>query len=105
MKQFLTTIASVPLIGAAGAAVGDPGYAGGYNHMMWGGGFGGGLTMLVFWAAVIALIVFGVRWMSDGGHRPGGGRRSDAIDVLRDRFARGEIDEEEFKRRKAALEA
>lgn len=71
--------------------------------MMWGGGYGmfGGLMMLVFWGVIIALIVLAVRWFSDGGGRTG---RRDAMDTLRERFAAGEIDEEEFNRRKRVLE-
>lgn len=73
--------------------------------MMWGNGWGmvGGLMMLLFWGAVIALIVLAVKWASD---RQGGraGTRRDAVDILRERFATGEIDEEEFERRKKALE-
>lgn len=104
MKHLSILSTSVPLIGTAGAALADPGY-GGYEHMMWGGGYGGGLMMILFWGVIIALIVFGVRWYSDSNQGRAGGRRDDALSVLRDRFARGEIDEDEFKRRKAALES
>lgn len=86
------------------SALADPGegWRDGFGHMMWGGyGIFGGLMMLVFWGVVIALIVFAVRWLSDG--RAGPGRR-DAMDTLRERFAAGEIDEEEFNRRKRVLE-
>ncbi|MEN8742921.1 MAG: SHOCT domain-containing protein [Phaeobacter gallaeciensis] len=74
------------------------------GHMMWGGGYGvfGGLMMLVFWGVVIALIVLAVHWLRDS--RPGGARSSDALDILRARLAKGEIDEDEFRRRKATLE-
>lgn len=72
--------------------------------MMWGGGFGifGGLMMLVFWGVIIALIVLAVKGFSDS---RGGSSRKDAIDTLRERFAAGEIDEEEYNRRKRVLES
>ncbi len=72
--------------------------------MMWGGGYGmfGGLMMILFWGIVIALIVFAVKWFSD--NQGPGGKRRDALDILRERFAAGEIDEEEFDRRRKALE-
>lgn len=72
--------------------------------MMWGGGYGmfGGLMMILFWGIVIALIVFAVKWFSD--NRGSGSNRRDALDILRERFASGEIDEEEFDRRRKALE-
>lgn len=76
----------------------------GYGHMGWGAGFGllGGLMMLVFWGVIIALIVIAVRWLSGDGQ--GGGKSSEAMDILKSRFARGELDEEEFRKRKAVLE-
>ncbi len=75
----------------------------GYDHMIWGGGYGmfGGLMMLVFWGVVIALIVLAVRWFADG---KDGNRQQDPMDILKDRFAKGEIDEDEFQRRKSILE-
>ena len=73
--------------------------------MMWDGGYGmfGGLMMILFWGVVIALIVFAVKWFNDS---QGGGNRGkrDALEILRERFASGEIDEEEFDRRRKALE-
>lgn len=73
--------------------------------MMWGSGygFGGGVMMLLFWGLVIAAIVVLVKWLIDS---QGKSRRRtrDAMDILRERFASGEIDEEEFERRKKALE-
>jgi putative membrane protein len=76
--------------------------------MMWGDGgwgwVGGGLMMLVFWGGLVALIVFVVRGnthRSDGSDRP---RHRDPQEILRDRFARGEISEEEFEQRKQVLE-
>ena len=80
-------------------------WQGRYDHMMWGGGYGmvGGLMMLLFWGVIIVLIVLATKWLID--NQSGGNRsRRDAIDILRERFASGEIDEEEFERRKKALE-
>lgn len=86
-------------------AMADPGngWGDGYGHMMGGFGFGmfGGLMMLVFWGVIIALVVLAVRWVSAN---QGGGARDEAMALLRRRFAAGEIDEDEFNRRKRALE-
>lgn len=60
------------------------------------------LAMVLFWAGVIVLVVWGVRTLSEGGGRPAPPRR--ALEVLEERFARGEIDIEEFERRRATLE-
>ncbi|MDF0603381.1 SHOCT domain-containing protein [Psychromarinibacter sp. C21-152] len=114
MKRKLTALAA-PLFSIAATAAAaqnttptqqwPDNWHGGYDHMMWGGGFGffGGLMMLVFWAALIALVVLAVRWF-DGTGGSARTRRNEAMDILRQRFAKGEIDEEEFRRRKAALE-
>lgn len=65
----------------------------------------GGLMMLLFWGAIIALIVLVVRWL--GGSSPGGGQppRNRALDLLEERFAQGEIDREEFEERRRLLSA
>ena len=69
---------------------------------MWGAwGFGMMLMMLVFWALVITGLVLGIRWLVSQGReaRP----RDAALDILRERYARGEIDKEEFLARKRDL--
>ncbi|MDA5095881.1 SHOCT domain-containing protein [Aliiroseovarius sp. KMU-50] len=103
-KKLIAT--SIAVLSGAAIAYADPAgdWGAGYGHMGWGGGFGmlGGFMMLVFWGVIIALIVIAVRWFSD--NRPGGAKSSNAMDILRSRFAKGEIDEEEFRKRKAALE-
>lgn len=70
---------------------------------MWGGGYGmsGGLMMILIWGAVIAVIVLAVRGLSAGN---GPKDQPDAAETLRRRFANGDIDEEEYERRKAMLE-
>lgn len=76
--------------------------------MMW-YGLGGWwmlLWMLMFWAGVIALIVWAVRATSERpqGAPPQSHGRSRALEILEERFARGEIDQEEFEQRRRALE-
>ena len=79
--------------------------------MMWDGGvfhmFFGFLMMLLFLAAIVALVVLAVRWLSGPGRhlfhdgsRPTG--RS-ALDILKERLAKGEIDVAEYEERKRAL--
>ncbi|MBA2381207.1 MAG: SHOCT domain-containing protein [Chloroflexi bacterium] len=63
--------------------------------------------IVVFWVGIIVLIVLGIRWLtrnSDG--RPGASTGVDddtAMALLRQRFARGEIDATEFEERKRTL--
>jgi len=83
-----------------------------YDGWMWGNGWGwpGWILMtgfmVVFWAAVIIGIVLAVRYLAGPRHpSPGppthGPSRPEAI--LAERFARGEIDEDEYRRRMTAL--
>ena len=78
---------------------------------MWGDGWGwghmffGSFMMLLFWGGLIILIVFAVRSMGAGSPRgsdgPAPGNR--AIDILEERYARGEIDKEEYEERRRLL--
>lgn len=70
----------------------------------WGFGWlGMSLMMLVVWGVPIALVV----WLILGNLHPGQAARStprsSADQILADRYARGEIDEEEFTRRSEVL--
>ena len=71
----------------------------------WGGWLGGALMMLIFWGGLGVLIVFLARAF---GARPSQGEgkhdRPDAREILSERFARGEISEDEFEQRRRALE-
>lgn len=83
-----------------------------YYGNPWGmmGGFGlfaglGAIISLLFWVLIILLIVRLIRRASRKGnwHRVWG--EKDAMEILRERFARGEINKEEFEERKRALES
>jgi putative membrane protein len=70
---------------------------------MWGaGGLVMMVMMLVFWGLVIAGLVLGIRWLAGQGR---GGGRDEALEILRQRYARGEIDKQEFDSRKRDLSA
>jgi putative membrane protein len=76
----------------------------GYGDGGWWWGFGA-LHMLLFWGVLIFVIVVAVKWLSSTqGHRSpevGGGR---ALDILKERYARGEINKEEFEQKKRDLQ-
>jgi len=84
-----------------------PGY-GGYG-MGWGWGYGwfGLIFMAVFWILVIVGLVYLIRWLAHGarsdrsGYHGSSGQR--AIDILKERYARGEIDKAEFDAKKKDL--
>jgi putative membrane protein len=70
----------------------------------WGGWLVGALMMLLFWGGIVALVVFAFRgW---GGERRDGRHeeRPDAREILEERFAKGEISEDEFEQRRRVLE-
>ena len=64
-----------------------------------------GLMMLLLWGLLIAFVVWVVRSTRGPAPHPdsSGGTSSKANALLAERFARGEIDEEEFRRRRDLL--
>ena len=78
-----------------------------------GGGLGGIalvwlLVIFAFWGLIIGGLILAVRWLirADRNGRvppspPAAGE--DPLEVLRHRYARGEIDEEEYERRRKTL--
>jgi putative membrane protein len=73
-------------------------------HPMWGmwGAWGIGmmLVMLTFWVLVIVGLVALVRWLATQGRES---RTDTALEILRQRYARGEINKDEFDARKRDL--
>ncbi|MFI5034920.1 MAG: SHOCT domain-containing protein [Acidimicrobiales bacterium] len=57
---------------------------------------GGSLMMLIFWGAVVLLILLAVRHFGRTHDVPS--NDSAAVEALKMRFARGEIDADEFQR-------
>lgn len=97
-----SVIALTSLAGAAGA---QPGPGGGYyDHAMMGSGgwFFGPFMMLLFFALLVGAVVIVLRVLGIGGPKATA-RKS--LDILEERFARGEIDRAEFEERKRALGA
>jgi putative membrane protein len=81
----------------------------GWNHMgsgtgWWGMGFGGGFFMILFWIVIIAIIVMLAKWLFTGSSRIDLPRGKSALDILKERYARGEIGKDEFEQKKRDLE-
>ena len=75
----------------------------------WGMGVGGWLWMIGGLALLVGIVLIAVRAMG-GFDRASSGRtdtshRPDPVDILRERFARGEITEAEFEQAKRVLGA
>ncbi len=69
----------------------------------WGWGTGimmlvGGLMMLVFWGGIIALVIWLLRRpMGHEGYGPGTREKRDPMDIAKERYARGEINKEQYE--------
>jgi putative membrane protein len=80
-------------------------------NIEFGGGFGliplvGFLVVVVFWGLIIAALVLGIRWLIRADRRSqlqAPPATPDPLEVLRHRYAKGEIDEEEYERRRKTL--
>lgn len=72
---------------------------GGYYGWGWGMGFG----MVIFWVLVIVGIVYLVRALIGAERR--GIKEESALDILKKRYARGEISKEEFEEKKKDIQS
>ena len=68
--------------------------------------FGGGpmgwwwIFMIVFWILIIAGIVLLIRWLIEQSRPSGAHKEDSALEILKKRYARGEISKEEFEEKK-----
>jgi putative membrane protein len=103
----------VPLLGGGmlGWGMMGPGMMGGWGGQ--GGPFAGGwgwamalsgLAMLAFWGAVIVGIVLAVRALSGAGSASPAPRGDSALDILKRRYAAGELTREQYEEMRRMLE-
>jgi putative membrane protein len=84
-----------------------------YNNMMGGFGFFGFFFMIIFWVLIIWAVFAFLRCLGGGGscmghdhgreHKHGGHKEKTALDILKERYAKGEIDKKEFEEKKRDL--
>jgi putative membrane protein len=65
--------------------------------------FGGGWMMFVWWFLIIALVIVAVRAVMNSGQSSQSHRKETPMEILKRRYAEGEIVEEEFNKRKKEL--
>jgi len=98
-----TLTAATTVVGTAQAIAdqGAPGYY--YDHPMWGSGWGhmfmGWGMMAVFMIVLVLVLVFLIKGVA-GASTPAS---SSALDILNERYARGEIDTAEYNERKKTM--
>ena len=72
-----------------------------YPDMM---GWGGGIGMIIFWIIVIVVIVLLIKWFtSQSSERIE--RKESPMEILKRRYASGEIEKEEYAEKKKDLES
>ena len=71
----------------------------------WGMGWFGGIFMIVFWILIIVGLIFMVKWLVQTKEKgkEGGKAGSHAIEILKERYAKGEIDKSQFETMKSDL--
>lgn len=72
----------------------------------WGMGWFGMIFMLLFWGVIIAGIIFLIRWLiQKTGSKSNNNVNTDsqAMDILKERYARGEITRDEFESMKKEI--
>ncbi len=109
MIRFPAILSACVGVLAPGAALADLQDGHGPGMMWQGDGPGwlmGPFMMVLFLILAVVAIVLIVRWLGGHGHDSRGGRTEEdrALAVLRERFARGEIDAEEYEARRRVLQ-
>lgn len=85
--------------------------------MMWGygpdygmmGGYGYGVVHMIFWVIVLVAVVAAIVWLvrnlgASGSPHHLAPRRSAGLDVLEERYARGEVNRDEYLQKKKDIQ-
>ncbi len=101
-------IGALSLLSAPQGARAQPVPGAYYGDHMQGGWLGwilGPLMMVVLVAGAVALVVVLVRWLGGSAREPSAPPPAgkSALEILEERYARGEIDREEFEERRRVL--
>ena len=104
---IIVLVFALSLYGIKAAAQMGPGYGRGPGTMGWGYGIGWlwPIMMVVFWIAIIVGIIFLIRWLvvSTRTATRGAGFDDTPLEIIKRRYARGEINKEEFEEKRRDL--
>lgn len=67
----------------------------------YGFGFWGWIFMLLWWVLIIVVIIALIKWLANQFN--GGTSEKTPMNILKERYARGEIDKKEFEEKKKEL--
>lgn len=96
---FAGLAASAPTVAVAG-----PGDGYGYGeNMMWGNWVMGPMMMLFMIIVLVVVVVIVMKFLGFGNDGSSGGTGDNALTILNERFAKGEIDKAEYEDRKKTL--
>jgi putative membrane protein len=102
LKRMFSILIILPLISCFACAQGPNNPMGNWGHMM-GYGYGGGFMWLI--VLVLAGVVIYFMLQSSKSKGSDGSIIETPLDILKKRYAKGEIDKEEFDRKKRDLES
>ncbi|MFH0806125.1 MAG: SHOCT domain-containing protein [Candidatus Brennerbacteria bacterium] len=74
---------------------------GGYG---WDGGWLGWVGMAIWWVLIVFLVVSAIRWFSDRADSAAP-RGKSALEILEERYVKGEIEKKEYQEKRKALES
>lgn len=67
-------------------------------------GTGMGLGMWIFWTIIFLVVILVIKLLVSAGNKPISSSPESPIEIIKKRYAKGEIDEEEFNRHRKTLE-